>query len=109
VNAPVTVTPEPDSRLEQLAAQYDLAKAEADKASATLKAITDAIKLELTGAAPEGARSIDLASDHLTVPLRLNYVESWRVDAKKLKVEQPETYVRYATRSGSWRLAAVTS
>jgi hypothetical protein len=35
-------------------------------------------------------------------------VESWRVDAKKLKTEAPETYVRYATKSTAWQLRAVS-
>lgn len=101
------VRPDPDTRLEQLTAQYDMAKAEADKAASTLKAVTDAIKLELASAAP-GETSIDLVSDLLAAPLRLVAVESWRVDAKKLKAEAPETYVRYAKKSTSWTLRAVT-
>jgi hypothetical protein len=101
------VTPEPGSRLEQLAAQYDMAKAEAEKAATDLKAITDAIKLELVNAAP-GETSIDLVSDDLVKPLRLVAVTSWRVDATKLKKEAPETYVRYAKQSTSWTLRAVS-
>lgn len=101
------VTPEPDSRLAQLAAQYDLAKAEADKAATDLKAITNAIKLELTNAAP-GETSIDLVSDDLVNPLRLVAVESWRIDATKLKSERPETYVRYTVKGTSWTLRRVT-
>src|SRR6266566_3009872 len=101
------VTPDPDSRLGQLAAQYDLAKAEADKATTDLKAITDAIKLELINAAP-GATSIDLVSEDLVKPLRLVAVSSWRVDAKKLKAEAPETYVRYAVQGTSWTLKRVS-
>jgi hypothetical protein len=41
------VTPDQDSRLEQLTEQYDLAKAEAEKAASTFETIKDAIKLEL--------------------------------------------------------------
>lgn len=102
------VTPESGSRLEQLASQYDMAKAEADKAANDLKAITDAIKLELVNAAPEGATSIDLVSNELVKPLRLVAVTSWRVDAKKLKAEDPVTYVRYATQGTSWTLKRVS-
>jgi hypothetical protein len=105
--AATVVQPDPDSRLAQLAAQYDLAKAEAEKSAAALKAITDAIKLELTNAAP-GVTDVRLDSDQLAAPLRLYYTESWRVDAKKLKTEDPETYVRYATKGGSWSLRAVS-
>lgn len=102
------VTPDQDSRLAQLTAQYDLAKAEAKKAEETLKAITDAIKLELTQAAP-GASDIRLESDQLAQPLRLLAIESWRVDSARLKSEAPETYVRYAKKSVAWQLRAVTS
>jgi hypothetical protein len=97
-----------DSRLEQLAAQYDMAKAEAEKAANDLKAITDAIKFELMNEAPEGETSIELQSPDLAHPLRLTAVESWRVDAKKLKAEDPLTYVRYAKKSTSWTLRAVS-
>lgn len=90
-------------RLEQLHAAYTDAKANADQATKTLKAITDAIKVELTQAAPE-RRRIELVG--LDGPaLQLTYTESWRVDAKMLKAEEPETYVRYAKKSGSWTLA----
>lgn len=103
---PATVRPEPDSRLDQLSAQYDLVKAEAEKAAGALKAVTDAIKLELSQLAPD-ATSVDLDSDHLARPLRLNAVTSWRVDANKLKAEDPETYVRYAKQSTAWTLKQV--
>jgi hypothetical protein len=103
--APV-VQAQPGTRLEQLAAQYDLAKAEADKAGETLKAVVDAIKLELTLAAPNET-TVDLYSPDLARPLRLIAVDSWRVDAKKLKTEAPETYVRYAKRSTSWQLRPI--
>lgn len=100
---------EASERLEQLLAQYDLVKAEAAKAEEALKAITDGIKQELMAAAPEGETDIRVDSPDLTRPLRLQAVESWRVDSKKLKAEAPETYVRYATKSVSWRLAGITS
>jgi hypothetical protein len=101
------VTPDADTRLAQLVAQYDLAKAEAAKADEALKAITDAIKLELINAAP-GHDDIRLESPELVKPLRLFAVTSWRVDAKKLKAEAPETYVRYAKQSTAWQLRAVS-
>ena len=95
------------TRLEALLAQYDLAKAEADKATETLKAITDGIKAELAAAAPDGETDIRVNSPDLTRPLRLQAITSWRVDAAKLKAEAPETYVRYAKQSTSWRLERV--
>ena len=114
IEAPTRVIqPVPDSRLEQLLAQYDLAKAEADKAAETLKAIADGVKAELAAQLAaqlaEGETAIEVASDLLARPLRLSHVESWRVDAKKLKTEDPLTYVRYATKSSSWKLAPVGS
>lgn len=102
----IVVTAPADSRLEQLAAQYDLAKAEKDKAEEALKAITDAIKLELTNAAP-GATSVDLHSDQLTRPLRLQAISSWRINTEKLKSEQPLIYASYAKPSVAWQLRRV--
>jgi len=102
------ITPAEDTRLAQLAAQYDLAKAESVKATEALKAITDAIKVELTNAAP-GETDVRLESPELARPLRLTAITSWRVDATKLKTEAPEIYVRYAKQSTAWRLEAVKS
>lgn len=102
---PVSVTPEPGGRLEQLLAQYDDLKAKADEAAARLKTITDGIKAE--GAAwgdPVGATAVEFVSPYLAAPLRLSYVESWRLDAKRMKAEDPETYVRFAVKGGSWQL-----
>lgn len=92
-------------RLAQLHAQYADAKAEADAAAKRLKDITDALKAEMTQAAP-GAPRLELVGGHGPA-LRLTYVESWRIDSTKLKAENPETYVRYAKKSGSWTLKAV--
>jgi hypothetical protein len=101
---PVVLTAPPGSRLEQLHASYADAKAAADEASARVKAITDAIKLELTAAAPE-ERRIELAGD--TGPtLRLTYTERWTLDTKRMKAEDPHTYVRYAKKGGAWSLRA---
>lgn len=99
------VQPQPGSRLEQLQAVYADAKARADEASAQLKAITDAIKTELTALAPIGETRIALQSE-AGPRLRLTYSEAWRLDSKRLKAEVPETWVRYAKKSGSWTLRA---
>ncbi len=103
------IPPAPDSRLEQLCAQYDLAKAEATKAADALKAITDGIKNELAALMPEGATEVDLDTPLLARPMRLKAVDAWRVDAKKLKAEAPAIYVRYAVKGTSWRLAPIGS
>lgn len=91
------------SRLEQLHEAYAGAKAAADEATTRLKAVTDALKVELTQAAPEGTSRIELIGP-LGPPLRLTYAETWRLDSRRLKAEDPEMYVRYAKKSGSWTL-----
>jgi len=105
-SAAQVVLPEDDTRLAQLLAQYDLAKAERDKAAEAFEAISAAIKAELVNAAP-GAHDIRVEHPELARPLRLFAVESWRIDAKKLKAESPETYVRFAKKSTAWQLRAV--
>jgi hypothetical protein len=103
---PRAVQPDPTSRLAQLHAAYADAKAAVDAAGDALKAITDAIKVELTSVDPN-ERRFELVPAHgvTAVPLRLTYTESWRLDSTRMKKEDPETYVRYAKKSGSWRLA----
>lgn len=106
VKRPFTVVPPADSRLEQLHAQYATAKAEADRANEILDAIKDAIKLEVTQLAPDGEQKIDLRSEHGPA-LRLAYSETWRFDSTRFKKDNPEAYVRYAKKSGSWSLRTV--
>ena len=103
--APLTVTPEPGSRLEQLQGAYATAKAESDAATKRLKAITDALKVELTSL-DANERRFELAARDGVRPIRLTYVESWRINSTKLKAEAPDAYLRFAEKSGSWRLAA---
>lgn len=104
----VSVTPPADSRLEQLVAQYDMAYAESKKAEQALKAITDGIKSELAKLAPE-AQVIDLASDQLRRPLRLQAVKSWRLNTEDFKRDYPLLYVTYAKQSVAWKLAQTGS
>jgi hypothetical protein len=52
-----------------------------------------------------GASRVDLAGGAHGPALQLTYSESWRVDATRLKAEQPVLYVQYAKKSGSWSLA----
>lgn len=110
--SPVAVRAEPDSRLEQLLAQHDVLKAAADEAAARFKAVADAIKVEAQTAAYDAERDhspteINITSPYLDAPLRLSYVERWTLDAKRMKAEDPATYVTYARKSGSWVLKAV--
>jgi hypothetical protein len=39
--------------------------------------------------------------------LSLTYVESWRLDSKRLKEEDPRKYVQYAKKSAHWELRAL--
>lgn len=103
---PRAVQPKSNSRLAQLHAAYADAKAAVDAADKALKAITDAIKVELT-AVDANERRFELlpAKGVAARPLQLTYVESWRLDSTRMKKENPELYVTYAKKSGSWRLA----
>jgi hypothetical protein len=98
----------PGSRLNDLLATYAVLKPQADEVAARLKAVTDGIKTELMASAPE-ARRIDVDHAALAQPLRLSYVESWRLDTKKLKADDPATYVKYAVQGGKWELRGVTA
>jgi hypothetical protein len=91
------------SRLEGLLAVYANLKPQADELASRLKGVTDAIKAELTSAYPL-VGVIDVEHPLLAQPLRLSYVESWRVDTKQPKADAPEVYVRYAVKSGTWQL-----
>jgi hypothetical protein len=102
---PAQVTPQAGTRLEQLHALYEEAKARKDEAETALKAITDGIKAELAQQAPGAERVV--VTGTAGPPLQMTYVESWRVDSRKLKAQDPETYVRYATKSGTWKLEKV--
>lgn len=105
---PVRAEVAPGSRLDDLLAIYAQLKPAADETAARLKTVTDAIKSELMAAAPE-ARRIDVAHAALPQPLRLSYVESWTLDTKRLKADDPATYVQYARKGGSWQLRVQTS
>jgi hypothetical protein len=108
VSAPLSsyVTVEPGSRLEELLATYAVLKPQADELTAQLKAVTDGIKTEMSAAAP-GAQKVDVAHPALAQPLRLSYSERWDLDARRMKAEDPETYVRFARKSGRWELRGV--
>jgi hypothetical protein len=103
--APV-VRPAPESRFEQLCAEYDRLKPLVTQYTAELKAITDALKIEMISQQPNAERIL-LYSMFLDKPLQLLHTTAWRLDSKRLKADHPETWVRYATQSSSWRLEAV--
>lgn len=102
---PAVVKSRKGSRLAQLLDAYPDAKAAADEAAAQLKAVTDGIKFE-AGQAAAGQPKVTICppGGSAAPKLELDYRESWRIDSKKLKAEDPETYVRYAKKSGAWYL-----
>lgn len=97
------VRPDPDTRLDQLAAEYYALKPLADEYAARLKTITDGIKAELVELHPD-QREILLVGSTVPTPLRLEAVQQWRLDSKNLKQERPELWVRFARQSTLWRL-----
>lgn len=104
-----SVTPEPNTRLGQLAALYDAYKDAADAAADQLKSITDAIKTELTKnfqrTNPEQPYTkYVLASEHLRAPLSLTYTVSTRLDTKAIKAAFPRIEQEYGKVTGSWTL-----
>jgi hypothetical protein len=102
-NQTAIVKSQPETRLDALAAEYAQLKPLADATNARLKEITDGIKAELAVAAP-GKTSVDFVSPMLDRPLRMTAKTSWRLDSKRLKAEDPGTYVKYAVQSTSWEL-----
>jgi hypothetical protein len=100
---PVQITPQADTRLEQLHALYEAKKAAKDQAETELKAVTDAIKREMYELLPEGATSATITGQ-AGPTLAMTYVETWRFDSKRFKADDPHTYVRYANKSGTWKL-----
>lgn len=102
------IQPEQGSRLDDLLGMYAQLKPQADELATRLKVLTDAIKGELSAAAP-GAQQVDVTHAALPTPLRLSYVERWTLDSKALKADDPATYVRYARKGGSWQLRGIAS
>lgn len=97
------ITTEPGTRLEQLHQQYAELKAAADEAAERLKAVVVALKVEMTTAAGPDFTKVVLATEGVR-PVQTYWKESWRLDTTKFKAEQPELYVRYAKKGGTWVL-----
>lgn len=104
---PPVVIPEPDSKLEQLTAEWWALKPYVEELQERLTGLSKAIKQETAAAAPPGSTEVVLRSPYLPTPYRLHQVETWRLDTAKLKAADPATYARYAKKSASWRLDAV--
>jgi hypothetical protein len=99
----VLVTAPPGSRLEQLLAQYDGAKAESQDAAARFKAITTAIKAEAAEMSP-GAEIIAIGGAPGLPRLRLSWRTLWHLDTDQFKEDHPYLYVKYGKQSGHWDL-----
>jgi hypothetical protein len=97
---------EPGSRLEDLLATYAHLKPQADELAERLDLVKAGIRAELQAQAPN-ALKIEVAHEALPQALRLSYIESWSLDTKKLKAEDPALYVRYARKGGRWELRGV--
>lgn len=102
----LAVTAPAGSRLEELLAAYESVKASAEEAASRFKTLTDAVKAELSAAHP-GATDMVLTGAPGLPALRLAWVESWRLAAKRLKEDDPHTYVKYAEKNGHWELRAL--
>ena len=96
--------------LASLAAAYDQASADVKAASERKASLAAQLKLACetvalaAGQAPDTTRVV-LEGDTLAV--RVTPVETWRVDAKRLKAEQAPLYAAYAVCSTSYRLEVV--
>lgn len=104
---PTVVAPEPETRLDALLAEWAPIKARMKEMEEREKELNQAIKAETMRLAPATATEAVLRSPHLDTPLRVHPVTSWRLDSKALKRELPETWVRYANQSTSWRMEAI--
>lgn len=101
----VLTAPYQSERLRQLHAEYSAAKAASDAASERLKALTDALKVEMQTVAV-GAEKILLPASEGAPALRLARTETWRLDSTRLKREHLELWVQYAKKSETWVLRA---
>lgn len=100
---PPILHPMPDSRLDQLAAEFAALAPHVAEVSARLEEIRTAIKAEMATAAP-GQPEVLLRSSHLANVLQLKAVTSTRLDSTALKKADPATWDRWAKPSTSWRL-----
>lgn len=100
---PHVVRPEPGSRLESLADQYERLKDRVDADSSELEETTKAIKAELAAAAP-GKTNVILESALLSLPLRMLGYVSRRMNTKALKRDYPQVWADYSSESTTWKL-----
>lgn len=94
------------TRLEELLAGYESAKAAFEDAKSRLDALTAALRNEMTASAPKGTATVVLSGAPGLPRLRLSWKAPWRFDSKRFKADHPELYVRYEVRGGHWELRA---
>jgi len=104
---PFQVSAQPGSRLEELLASYESAKAAAEEAASRFEAIKDAIKAETTAACPEGTTRASITGTPGLPKLKLAWMTPYRFDSKRFKEEQPEMYVRYEKKIGFWEIRKI--
>ncbi len=105
---PVQLTASPGTRLEELLAAYETAKAAKEEAVARFDAITDALKAEMATAAPQGSTDITLSGQSPGLPrLHLMWTRPYRFETKRFRADHPGLYVRYEVRGGQWGLRQV--
>ena len=97
------IVPLPGSLLETLLSEEAAAEAAAREADDRLKGLRDRIKAELTQAHP-GIELFRIAGNRFRPAKNLNWVNTVRVNTKRLKAEQPRIYVEYAEFGGRWEL-----
>jgi predicted phage-related endonuclease len=100
----MAITPVPGSVLENLLAQEHAAEAAQKEAYDRLKGLRDQVKAELTQAHPD-ITAFDIAGTPHRPAKTLNWVNTVRLDTKRLKAEQPRIYVDYAEFGGKWVLS----
>jgi hypothetical protein len=98
------VTAQPGSRLEELLAMYESAKAEAAEAKSRFDGITSGLKAEIAAACPDGTTRASLTGAPGLPRLRMTWLTPWRFDSKTFKEEQPYLYVKYSKQGGHWDL-----
>lgn len=105
---PVQLAAVPGTRIEELLASYEPAKAAKEESAARFEAITDALKAEMAAAAPRGSTDITLSSQSPGLPrLRLHWSRPRRFNSKRFMHDHPALYVRYEERGGQWGLRVV--
>lgn len=105
---PTRVTPDPDSRLARLVAERAALAPAVSNAKKRLKDIEDAIKIELTNAAPDSANTV--ATVPGCKPVRLAWQPRPQFQEKAFKEAHPDLAQRFTDQdAGFWSLREVSS